>query len=680
MPRRHLMNESLAIIVPLCRDSEELGVSFQNITALVSEISALAVTSCSVVDGGREALSPELLKQLRSALGAFGVRVDTIRSTRNALIQSMNQCLDQARNESAYVLVIQPEAILEPGSFAEMLDVLRHDEKFAFVAPNVLPAGQGAGELGVLGSILPRWRIVPSVPSGCLMIRNAVIEVAGLLDERLEWMLELAMDDLIMRANGFGFLALFADRAHVTYLGVDQDNSTAVADPTIVSVSRVERLAWVNVSERRRPSLLLDLSFLTYSHNGTSELARAVVAAIAGSEDWNDSFDTTVRAYTSALRYNGLDAVIPRYKVLSPQERPGREYSIWLLMHQPFSWTEMLDIWPVTSMHVFYFLDSIAADCRYLEEGNPGLRELWDFTAQHASAIGFLSRSSMESFYRRFSRSRADYDFVAIPSCNPDEYSYGTARVVHRSKLSRAGTIFVVGNKLAHKRVNPITDLLAVTFPDRTIVALGYQGKPPSGVVPLESGALTDSRMASIYGNAEVVVFPSMYEGFGFPIMRSIGNERPVVCWDSDVTREVLSYLEGSRWASLVYPVGSDSELVETVRSILETCSVEEPVPEGAATLNNSEKFTVENGRWSWADTVTLFKDSLLELACNKDELLRTRDSMREIEHISAANESLRQRVHEIEGSTSWKLTAPARIITDLGRTLLQSFRRPARS
>ncbi|MCL4433249.1 MAG: hypothetical protein M1399_00510 [Actinobacteria bacterium] len=674
------MNNSLAIIVPPCRDPDALGADSQSITALAGEISALPVTSCSVVDGGRGTLSPELLEQLCSVLGASGVRVDTIRRTGDALIRSMNQCLDQAGNESAYVLVVQPEAVLEPGSLTEMLDVLGQDEKFAFVAPTGLRAGQGAGELGVLGSILPRWRIVPSVPSGCLLIRNAVIEVAGLLDERFDGMLERAMDDLIMRANGFGFLALFADRAHVTYHGVGQGTSTAVADPTIGSAGRVERLAWINVSERRRPSLLLDLSFLTYSHNGTSELARAVVAAMAGSEDWNDSFDTTVRAYTSALRYNGLDAVLPRYEVLSPQERPGREYSIWLLMHQPFSWTEMLDIWPVASMHVFYFLDSIAADCRYLEQDNPGLRELWDFTAQHASSIGFLSRSSMESFYRRFSRSRADHDFVAMPSCNPDEYGYGTASRVRRSKLGRTGTIFVIGNRLVHKRVNPITDLLAVTFPDRTIVALGYQGKPPSGVVPLESGALSDSRMASVYGNAGVVVFPSVYEGFGFPIMRSIGNERPVVCWDSDVTREVLGYLEGSRWASLVYPVGSGSELVGTVRYILETGPVEGPIPEGLAMLDDSEEAPRDTGRWSWAGTVASFKDSLLQLACDKDELLRTRDSMRELEHISAANESLRQRVREIEGSTSWRLTAPARIITDHGRALLQSLRRPARS
>ncbi len=680
------MNNSLAIIVPPCRDPDVLGAGFQNITALASEISALPVASCSVVDGVRGTLSPESFEQLRSALGASGVVVDVIRSTRNALIRSMNQCLDQARDENAHVLVIQPEAAFEPGSLAEMLDVLEQDEKFGFVAPSGLRAGQGVGELGVLGSILSRWRIVPQVPSGCLLIRNAVIEVAGLLDERFEGMLDQAMDDFIMRANGFGFLALFADRAHITYFSVDQDTFTAVTYPTVGSVGRVERLAWINVSERNRPSLLLDLSFLTYSHNGTSELVRAVVAAMAGSEDWNDSFDTTVRAHTSALRYHGLDAVLSRYEVQSPMERPDRVYSIWLLMHQPFSWTELLDIWPAAACHVFYFLDSIAADCRYLEQDNPGLRELWDFTAQHASAIGFLTRSSMESFYRRFSRSLANHDFVAMPSCNPDEYSYAMASRVHRSKPGRAGTIFVVGNKLVHKRVNPITDLLASAFPDRTVIALGYQGKSPSGVVPLKSGALSDSRVASIYRDAQMVVFPSVYEGFGFPIMRSIGNERPVVCWASDVTREVLGHLKGTRWASLIHPVRSDDDLVETVRSILHAEPAQDTGPgvlvadTGVADTGVADTGVADTGMWSWADTIASFKGALLALVNDQDELVRTRDSLREVEHISAANESLRQRVHEIEGSTSWRLTAPARIITDHGRALLQSFRRPARS
>ncbi|MHB8264203.1 MAG: glycosyltransferase [Acidimicrobiales bacterium] len=799
------MNTPLAIVVPIHHDTHFVESGFQNIAGLAGELCALPVTLCSLNGGDPGEVSLESLERFRFVFASAGVKVNVIVQAKGqGFVASMNISLDMARNENAHVLVMRPDAVLEAGSLTEMLDVLEQDERFGFVAPSGLYPGQ---DYGVLDSILPRWRIVPSVPSGCLVVRNTAIEITGLLDEQLgthfatgnyassmaeadihgrgrggrlardgaDWhscddpgpayevsermgsegmgeckrgtgrplafqevgtgrTLEVVMIDLMTRANGFGFLAMFANRAHVGYSSASPDSAelrlsseepeSAVKQDTTLGAMRypvssadpqtlrhvakaqmpatgdgcrhaareqarpgvgstVERLARIFVAERSRPSLLLDLGFLGHSHNGTSELARAVVVTMAGSKGWNDSFAITVRAHRSALRYHGLDVVLSRYPVQSPTQRVGREYSIWLLMRQPFSWPELLDAWPGAAMHVFYFLDNIAADCVYLEQSNPGLRELWDFTAQHASAIGFLSQSAMGNFYRRFTRVRPDHDFVAMPSCDPTEYRYSTATHPLHRKMEAGNAIFVVGNTLTHKRVNPVTDRLASSFPDRAITALGYQGNAPPGVVALEGGFLSDSRIAAIYRGAQVVVFPSMYEGFGFPILRSIGNAIPVVCRDSDVTREIVVRLKGTRWASLVYPVRSDDELVETVRSILDTKAAQgfgsKALVSDAGTAQDMVIAGEDSdaGMWSWVDTMISFRDTLLALANDQDELLRTRDSMKVIEHISAANESLRERVHEIEGSTSWRLTTPARAISERGRSLLQLLRRP---
>lgn len=55
------------------------------------------------------------------------------------------------------------------------------------------------------------------------------------------------------------------------------------------------------------------------------------------------------------------------------------------------------------------------------------------------------------------------------------------------------------------------------------------------------TGNVSDSELHGYYKNAEAVLFPSLDEGLGLPVLEAIGYEKPVVCSDIDVFREVSS-------------------------------------------------------------------------------------------------------------------------------------------
>ena len=51
--------------------------------------------------------------------------------------------------------------------------------------------------------------------------------------------------------------------------------------------------------------------------------------------------------------------------------------------------------------------------------------------------------------------------------------------------------------------------------------------------------SVDDGMLANLYGNAKLFVFPSLYEGFGIPILESFACQCPLVCSDTSSFPEV---------------------------------------------------------------------------------------------------------------------------------------------
>jgi glycosyltransferase involved in cell wall biosynthesis len=76
------------------------------------------------------------------------------------------------------------------------------------------------------------------------------------------------------------------------------------------------------------------------------------------------------------------------------------------------------------------------------------------------------------------------------------------------------------------------------------------------------TGYVPDRHMAGLYAQAKLLVMPSLYEGFGFPIVESMAAGTPVVASDTSSLPEVAGDA-----AILVSPTDEDAlaEAIETV-------------------------------------------------------------------------------------------------------------------
>jgi len=182
--------------------------------------------------------------------------------------------------------------------------------------------------------------------------------------------------------------------------------------------------------------------------------------------------------------------------------------------------------------------------------------------------------------------------------------------VVSRYGLTRPYVLFV-GTIEPRKNVDLLLDayaaLPASTRAEYELVLAGPEGwaspktrarlqTPPAGIRYL--GYVGEADLAGLYAGATAFVYPSLYEGFGFPVAQAMAAGVPVV------TSNLSSLPEITGGAALLTDPRSEGELREALNRILTSSSVR-------ATLKQQARPIA--ARYSWAEcasqSVRFFED-----------------------------------------------------------------------
>ena len=512
----------------------------------------------------------------------YPITVINCQSSKDPL-QSFNQGLERAAQRSAHVLLLHPNTIIYPGAISEMFRIMLLDPMTALVNPRSSTSGlfsfphsgSFSGQSQANGSfegfqklrnLLPDRQYVPACDDFCLFIRNTVVREFGSLDPAYGGG---AIRELIARANRHGFRAVLANHAFVDSGAQLKDDSLSVSGSPQAgselfsrrypefSAALSEYLAspaycfeklvsdWaVRTGNGREFHLAIDCHCMFKAFNGTFTATVAMIKALATIRgDWRLS----LLCAADVAGFHGLDRI--EGATVLPYE-PAGGFDLMIKFAQPFSLQEYQTASTKALKLVYTMLDTISWDCDYLRDD--GLDTLWKLTAEYSDGLVFISRFGCKMFNLRFtvpdstlqlpctlSLSHADY-FDEAPDLTEcaGSSAFPTA-------TSRQHRVLVFGNQYHHKFMAPTLELLSGKFPGYHFLGFGIDDLPGENVTSIKSGTLTTEELECLYHSADTIIFPSMYEGFGFPVPEALARGKVVFARDTELSREIRENWSG---------------------------------------------------------------------------------------------------------------------------------------
>jgi GT2 family glycosyltransferase len=704
------------IVIPFYRNVGLVSSLFSSLATVKDELKALDCTVVTVNDSPDDA---ELKPRLLEATGQLSPEVscEIIENERNlGFVRSVNKALERAVSRGRDVVLLNSDVLVYPGALTEVRRVAYCDPMIGFVSPRsnnaticTLPHLDEFKKLRPdecyavfqqLSPHLPDYHLVPTVVGFCLFIRLEILKEFGLFDESYG-MGYNEENDLIMRANRCGFRAALANHAFVYHMGersfsasafpkqAQEDKNAALLHQRFpeypVQVGRyfdsphfkAERLLSALIPDADgRVDLLFDFSSVGPYHNGTFEVAKDLLSRAA--EKWVEFFNLHVMASDEAIRFHKLDRLD---RVFFVPTDTSRTFAVAFRFSQPFEYEQVLRMGRVGLLNVYGMLDPIAVDCLYLNQ--PDLEAMWEAVFQHADGVLYISDFVGEQFRRRFRLRPGLPELVTYLSLDFRDYA-------PPHTPSGGSYILVIGNAFAHKRVSPTVDALSQAFPRQKIVAIGLQEDGRRNVMGYTSGSLTEGQMDSLLRGARLVVLPSLYEGFGIPLVRSLAYHKPVLARSIPVTRAIRERIHAE----------DNLILFSTIEELTEVLKRGFPVWREIGSLGDPE------GGWDTiTDRIGEFLRRLLESFSFSEVLVPRLTHLRLLESlrsVSAANRALpggsaeapEQAVHEygarltealrrveelrliakdratqleqVHKSMSWRITAPMRAVAGL--------------
>jgi hypothetical protein len=494
----------------------------------------------------------QMKEKLGESLSKFSaLPVETID---NPSIQSSTEAekfaLSFAADARQDLIFIQSGSKFAEGSLLELARVAKSDEKIAFVNPvsNIgLRPGFFKNEVSEKQFRRTWERISHRLPPhffisiSCRDVFYCKWQIASEFLQLLEIDGEdikspgLAISKIV---NQFGYRVA---RANQAFTWVDESNQ--MVENSLVKYSendfnrfKTETLLGSDLNENNF-SIGFDLVHFTNSHNGTFEATLKLLSAVCSLK--SKDLQLYVIVSEKGWEFHNLDK-IGDLKRINPEDINVQLDAI-LRVGFPYAAKDIKRIALHAPINVYYCLDTIALDCEAISA--TWNKEIWDWICIHADLILTNSNFTQKQLLNRFTISPHTKIQTLYHSLNLADYGY-------KSKIEKTGepsSILIVGNSFSHKYVNQTTDMVAKANPETKIAALGYTGElEHENLISLKSGELTSEELDTLWKDAQVIVYPSHYEGFGFPILHALAMKKPIYVRASELQAELSNILSGA--------------------------------------------------------------------------------------------------------------------------------------
>ncbi|MCI6553151.1 MAG: glycosyltransferase [Lachnospiraceae bacterium] len=482
--------------------------------------------------------------------------------------------LDQTGND---ILLLNSDTKVTEGFLEEMSRVLYLAEKHGVVCPRsnnatllTVPVKNNLGHLlepeksyGVyrqVRELLPEYMPIPTGVGFAMLIKRRLINEFGLFDE-IYGRGYNEENDFCMRVNQYGYNIVMANRAFVFhYEGrsfgsakaeLDERNSAVLREryphyPVIVEqyfnrdmdpVDYYADLLCEGVYEKKR--VLFSLYELPSAFNGTAEYGLSLLGEFY--RLYKDVYDIHVLTNVMADEFFHISEKYPR--VWHPHTIQGQTFHIAFAPSQIFHIEHMFILNRTCLKYTFCMQDIISLRSSYILAYDKERQDVFRKSIHFCDGMTSISQFSLVDTKRYYPDEFAAREI-------PDTVIYHGSHEKERGRFSREYEqvfdkyFFVFGNKFKHKFLWEVLELLKDTEHNFIFIGAVEEGYTEKNIYGYKSGNLPDEFIDFLIHRSQGILFPSLYEGFGLPILKGIEFDKKIIVSDTELNRELKEYFE----------------------------------------------------------------------------------------------------------------------------------------
>lgn len=579
-------SKKVTIVIPVYADWSSLEQCIESLKQYTnSRHTVMFVNDCGPEVEDIEAKIQQKIKGLKNFI--------YFRNPKNlGFVQTCNRAVLELDTTDNDVLLLNSDTKVTEGYLDELVGVLYASERHGAVCPRSSNATIASvpykfafarderdpdyaySVYEKIKPLLPRYSVSPVAVGFCMLIRRTLINNFGLFDE-IYGLGYSEENDFCLRINKYGYSSVIAHQAFVYHL--ESKSFTSEKKRLLVEANEAKMIQrypfYKQVVQRyideyidpvdwfadlaaglnKNRKVLVDLYHLPLSFNGTTRNALSFLSLLE-SVRGNSSIEFTILAQKDASRYHSLE------KYGFPIVYPGEITEVYDVGYSPsqiFHYDNLKILNKFCLKIIVSDLDIIGVRTNKLLAHEFRLKSIFLDAFKYSDKVVTISEFTKKdtlAYYHPYLDNYAD-KFITISQGYPgatfdrEGVDYGAdAYVLPEEVISRGGYVLVIGNDYAHKAIQETIDSLQDT--SETIVVLGaaHHYSSRENIYTLPSGGISDGYMKRVIEGSRLMIFPSLYEGFGLPVAEAAFYDKHIILANTEVAREVAGiYSSGLR-------------------------------------------------------------------------------------------------------------------------------------
>lgn len=486
-------------------------------------------------------------------------------------VKTCNRAIKELDRTNNDILLLNSDTKVTEGFLEEMIKILYQAEKHGVVCPrsnnatilsvpvkknfdDMLSPEESHRIFECIKNRLPEKQVIPTAVGFAMLIKRSLLQTYGVLDEAYGHGYN-EENDFCMRINQYGYNVVMANRAYVYHFesksfGSRKEELELINRglllkryphyPNIVNwyfnkeMNPVDYFADMlveNVYKKKR--ILYSLYELPSAFNGTAEYGLSLLNAFL--ELYGNKYDIHILTSVDADKFFKISE---KYKnVCHPHDIQGT-FHIAFIPSQIFNIEHMFLINRTCLKYIFCMQDIISIRSSYLAVKDIERVDVFKKSIKYCDAMTSISEFSLndtkayycEEFEEREIQTKIIYHGTNKTNKTVFQKSYDLAFEKY---------FIIFGNQYKHKFLEEIMDCLKSSKHNFIIIGSKDEGKTSENIYGYRSGMLSSDLIDYIINNSEGILFPSVYEGFGLPILNGIDYDKKIVVNNNELNREL---------------------------------------------------------------------------------------------------------------------------------------------